>query len=154
MKKLDKFIHTIPLAVAMQTSQSAASIHLDRTGNATESKVESHVNPDGSLAGDRPVFGNRSNHRQPEAFVLNFAQENRAWIGENEEAFNNLVTKEAIGTITPAELERLNHLQILRRQKKAPATGEEILLRHRREKLDRELVKLLEHHVRLQRPAY
>jgi hypothetical protein len=117
-------------------------------------KVAAPDHSSGATAGEAALFGDGLSSREPESFLWDFPQEIHAWDGEHEKTFDDLVTKEAIGTITPAGLAQLNRLQKLRRQLKAPATGVEILQRHRREKLDRELVNLLERHVRLDRRTY
>lgn len=154
VKGYDKFVQTIPLALAMQTSQLATAVDAGRSAAATDLKVAAPDHSNGATAGEAPLFGDEFSNREPESFVWDFPQEISAWDGEHKKTFDDLVTKEAVGTITPAGLAQLNRLQKLRRQLKAPATGEEILQRHRREKLDRELVKLLERHVRLDRRTY
>jgi len=154
LKQFDKFVHTIPLALAMQTSQLAAVVDVGQKGDATESKAEAPDHENAATAGEAPIFGEESNMRENEAFVWDLPQEIHAWEADHQKDFDDLVTKEAIGTITSVELIRLDRLQKLRRMFKAPATGEEVLQRHRREKLDRDLVKLLERHVRLDQTSY
>ena len=71
------------------------------------------------------------------------------WSEKDENRYDDLVTKEAVGTIESYELAELEALQVTRRRLVSPPTGEEILQRYRRDKLDQQLLELLGKNVRI-----
>lgn len=151
MKKFDKFVHTIPLALAMQSSHLPGAVEGRHDGQTTDLSAKAPISKDSAAAGNAAIFGDLPNPRDPQIFVVNFPQDVNSWDGAHQKQYDNLVLKEALETISRPELERLDQLQKSRRRLKAPPSGEEILQRHRREKLDRELLTVLQRHVRLQR---
>jgi hypothetical protein len=154
VKKIDRFVHTIPFALAMQAGQLEPVVGRGPDDSATELRADAPVNVEGAVAGDAPVAEDSLEDREVASFVWNYFESDGSWSERHQDEFDNLVTREAIGTITAVELSHLNALQTLRRSLKAPPTGEEVLQRHRREKLDRDLVKLLKQNVRFQQATY
>lgn len=69
------------------------------------------------------------------------------WEESEEHEFSQLVIKEAVDHLSETELNRLTNLQNKRRTTKSPEPADLILLRYRREKLDRELLELLSRYV-------
>jgi hypothetical protein len=75
--------------------------------------------------------------------------ESASWEKEYKARYDELVQKEALETITDKELKELDLLQKKRRRMVSPPSSAEIIARHRREKLDRELKAVLQRYVRL-----
>lgn len=74
----------------------------------------------------------------------------RGWTTPDELRYDDLVTKESLGTIKAAEVSELEQLQRHRRKTESPATGEEILERFRRARRQKSLMDKVARHVRIQ----
>ena len=148
--KLEKFIQTWPLAVAMQAGQLPAAVNLKQTGEATDLHAEASQPTNATATDDDVVLNPPTMELREETMELSFPAFGQSWEDDYEDEYERLVEKEALGTINRVELEELNRLQKIRRRFVSPPSGKEVLARHRREKLDRELLKVLRRYVRLQ----
>ena len=72
------------------------------------------------------------------------------WTKRERTRFDALVTKEALGELSRNEALELDALQRLRRKFTNPPTGEEILRRYQRERLDEGMIQLVERYVRFE----
>jgi hypothetical protein len=149
---LEKFIQRLPLAaLAAHGTQGKAQIDLDENGGATgwhaEAPKSQYVN---STYEEVPLDSARAQIYEPITFEQTYRNAPDSWNPDLAKKYDALVIKEALGTISGLETKELDAMQKFRRRTLSPASGEEILLRYKREKLDRELIKVLQRHVRLQ----
>lgn len=148
--KLEKFVQALPIALAVQSVQLPAAVDAKQDGQATDLHAEVRV-PTQAGGTDIEVLiepGALNIIEETVEFELTTSAEN--WVGDHADRFEELVEKDALGTITGAELKELDRLQKMRRRFVNPPTATEILQRHRREKLDRDMQKALRRYVRFQ----
>jgi len=147
-----KIRRTFPVALAVQAfSAPAAEVPVSQQGEVTESRVEAEspssitLTPDAITTTITRLFSQTGDSFEQQVPV--WPEE---WDDEHEQRYDELVEKEALRAISRAELGELNSLQAIRRSFVNPPTSEELLLRLRRERLDRELVRILQRNVSLQ----
>lgn len=152
MKTREKILKTFPAALALQAvSAPAHAIEFKKGEHASEITFSAKTilpmaaTADVVVATVESASGFASDSFQQQIPLLL-----DEWGEKQEKAFDALVTKEALQTITPSELAELDELQKVRRRFVNPPSTDELLERLRREKLDRELLQLLQRNVRFQ----
>lgn len=148
--QLDKFAYTIPMALVVGASQARATVPVSAERESSPPEMQMPVPDRFAVTGN--ILSVEAEATSPELtnqlLVMHVPRAISSW-QQVANRFDDLVTREAVGTITPTEMQELDWLQELRRQLVSPPTGEEILRRHRREKLDRGILKALGKYVQV-----
>jgi hypothetical protein len=148
--KFEKIVQAFPLIAVMQFSPSVNAIKLKAIGEVSEPNIatpdvnDSALTPDLITSTIDRVFSDSG-----ETFHQTIPNTVQEWSAKMDSRFDELVTKEAVGKISKTELDELERLQKARRRHHAPPSGEEVLQRHKREKLDLQLLNLLQKNVRV-----
>jgi hypothetical protein len=103
---------------------------------------------------DNQAVCSGSNHfREPRTITtsanlpLTFSQTPSEWKKADEKEFRHLAFKEATGSISDSETQRLNRLSRARDHRLNPLSGEEVLLQIRRDRILEKMAEILEDYV-------
>jgi hypothetical protein len=89
---------------------------------------------------------NAQSSTKVDRFSIRFA-DGQNWTIKASRRYRALVVRESLGQLTAAETDELDKLQALKRCHFNPPTGDEILFRYKRQKLDEGMIELLERYV-------
>lgn len=145
--KLDKIVQTLPLALLVKAGQLAPVVNVESRNQSTDlhaaaSKLSDAKGNEAEVLLDAPETLVREERQ-----MMRFTGDIVSWDNEYAIRYHKLVEKEALSTISREELSELERLQKLRRRFESPPTSEEIITRHLREKMDRELTAVLKRYV-------
>jgi hypothetical protein len=147
----EKIGQSFSIALALQSVSAAhGSLNVGKSAQATESRIRAESSPTVTLTPDVLTTTVTNVFSQPTEFERVVSIVPDRWEPQHEERFDELVEKEALKKISASELRELDSLQRIRSKLVNPPQMDEVLARLRLDKLDRELLRVLQRNVRIQ----
>jgi hypothetical protein len=152
--KTEKFSTTLSVAaLAIAGGELVLNARTEATRTDDEAvSIHTMARADASKVANLLSIGPNSAHSASTRFIT-LLRSNTDWLESDETEFSDLATKEALSLLSDSDLAQLERLQVRRRTQLDRLPAEVILSRHRREKLDQELLELLRRYVHISEQA-